>query len=142
MNFRIFTFEDDINKLDVIVHIKPSYEIEIVAERYRKKSPTKDESYDSELCVTVADSGRECDKLLVVRESHSLFSERFSFGVVGHHVFASLNESEDVRYNIGCVYGDHDDLVEKFNVLVDYLISIGFPIIRAREADAYDGGNI
>ena len=142
MSFRIFTFEDSINKLDVIVYKRPSSEIEIDAERYRKKSPIKDESCDPELCATVADSGRECDKLLIVHESHSLFSERFSLGVNGCHVFASLNESEDVRYNIGCVYGDHDNLVEKFNELVDYLISIRFPIIRAREADAYDGGNI
>lgn len=130
MSFRIYTFEDSINKLDIIVHKKPSSGIEIVAERYRKKSPIKDE-----VCVTVANSGRECDKLLINHKSHALFSETFSIGVVGCHVFASLNESEDVRYNIGCVYGDHDNLVEKFNELVDYLISTGFPIIRAREAN-------
>lgn len=135
MSFRIFTFEDSINKLDVIVHRTYSLNVEIVVERYRKKSPTKDKSRDSELFVTVADSGRECDKLIIVHESHALFSETFSLGVVGCHVFASLNESEDVRYNIGCVYGDHDNLVKKFNELVNHLISIGFPIIRARKAD-------
>ena len=135
MSFRIFAFEDSLNKLDIIVHKKSSSEIEIVAERYRKKSPIKDESCDPELCVTVADSGRECDKLIIVHESHALFSETFSLGVVGCHVFASLNESDDRRYNIGCVYGDHDNLVKKFNELVNHLISIGFPIIRARKAD-------
>lgn len=130
-----FVFEDYVNKLVVIVYKKSSIETEIVVERYRKKSSMKDESCDPELCVIVANSGRECDELLIDHETHTLFSETFSFGVVGCHVFASLDEGDDRRYNIGCVYGDHDNLVEKFDELVEHLISIGFPITRVHEAD-------
>ena len=135
MSWRIFTFEDTINTLDVIVHGTSSYYYAIIVERYRKKSPTEHKLRDSDLCVMVADSRRECDKLIINHESHALFSETFSLGVVGCHVFASLNKSDDERYNIGCVYNDHDTLVKKFNELVNHLISIGFPIIKAREAD-------
>ena len=113
MSWRIFTFEDSINKLDVIVHRTYSLYYEMM----------------------VADSRRECDKLIINHESHALFSETFSLGVVGCHVFASLNKSDDERYNIGCVYGDRDTFVKKFNELVNHLISIGFPIIKARETD-------
>ena len=126
MSWRIFTFEDTINTLDVIVHGTSSYYYAIIVERYRKKSPTEHKSRDSDLCVMVADSRRECDKLIINHESHALFSG---------HVLASLNKSDDERYNIGCVYNDHDTLVKKFNELVNHLISIGFPIIKAREAD-------
>lgn len=135
MSFRNFVFEDHINKLVVIVHKMSSSETEIVVERYRKKSPTENKSHDSDLCVMVADSKRECDKLIINHESHALFSETFSLGVVGCHVFASVNGGDDRRYNIGCVYGDHDIFVKKFNELVNHLISIGFPIIKARETD-------
>lgn len=135
MSWKIFTFEDSINKLDIIVHRTYSLYYEIVVERYRKKGPTKGKSHDSDLCVMVADSRRECDELIIDHESHELFSETFSLGIVGRHVFANVNKSDDERYNIGCVYGDHDIFVKKFNELVKHLISIGFPIIRAREAD-------
>lgn len=135
MSWHVFTFEDSINKLDVIVHRTYSLHYEIVVERYRKKSPTEDKSRDSDLCVMVADSTRESDKLIINHESHALFSETFSLGVVGYHVFASINGNDDKRFNIGCVYGDRDIFVKKFDELVNHLISIGFPIIKAREAD-------